>query len=81
MLVTALTVRAATSVKSGPAASVRLVSADVGCDVAAGVVDGAGTSVGAAVARSAVHMRPVMTSPITKPALTSNRVSSRRRMV
>src|SRR4029453_18050011 len=80
MLVTALTVRAATSVKSGPEVRMRPASVVAGGAAGAAAPPGVGSFAGAAVARSAVHIRPVRTRPITKPALTSSRMSNRRRM-
>src|SRR6478672_12960658 len=71
MLVTASTVRAATSVKSGPVGSGR------DGDVAdAGWADPAA---GAAVAWSADRMRPVSTRPAAKPAKTRRLMKAKRR--
>src|SRR4029453_327648 len=80
MLVTALTVRAATSVKSGPEVRMRPASVVAGGAAGAAAPAGVGSFAGGAGARSAGHIRPVRTRPITKPALTSSRMSNRRRM-
>src|SRR5262245_873462 len=72
ILVTASTVRAATSVKSGPLCRDR---DDTGCDGAAC----ADPAAGVAVACSADGMRPVSTSPAAKPAKTRRLMNAKRR--